>query len=111
MNLHALNFGDLSMFGKNPEFFQHLVQLLLVGHGKNFLRSDLAVMKFNAAVGQFALALSLVKDGLFGPPPRGEGSALVLEQAQGQSSNLAMDLKDIQHSANAGGTAASAKSA
>ena len=52
MNFHALNLGDLSMFGQHPELLQNFVELFFIGHGKNFLRSDLAMMKFNTPVGQ-----------------------------------------------------------
>ena len=52
VHFHALDFGDLSMLGQHPEFFQNFVQLLLVGHGENFLRRDLAVMQLDAPVGQ-----------------------------------------------------------
>src|SRR5215469_11170315 len=40
------------MFGEDPEFFQNLVELLLVGHRENFLRSNLAVMELNSSVSQ-----------------------------------------------------------
>ena len=36
----------------DPEFFEDFVELLLVGHGKDFLRGDLAVVQFDTAVGE-----------------------------------------------------------
>ena len=52
MNLHALHLCDLGVLGQYPEFFQHFVQLLLIGHGEDFLRRDLAVMQLDSPVGQ-----------------------------------------------------------
>ena len=52
VNFHAADFGDLAVFFQGKHFFQHFVELLVVGHRENFLRGDFAVMQFNAAVGQ-----------------------------------------------------------
>ena len=52
VHFHALDFGDLSMLGQHPKFFQNLVELFFVGHGEYFLRGDLAVMQLDAPVGQ-----------------------------------------------------------
>ena len=37
VDLHALDFGNLAVLGQHPEFFEHFVKLLLIGHGKSFL--------------------------------------------------------------------------
>ena len=37
-DLDATQFGDLAMFCEDPEFFQNLVKLLIVGHGETFMR-------------------------------------------------------------------------
>src|ERR1700682_2356941 len=50
MDFHALNFGDLSILGQRPQFFQNLVKLLLVGHREYFLLGNLPMMQFNAAI-------------------------------------------------------------
>src|SRR5215469_11274482 len=44
MNFHVLYFCDLFMLFEDPEFLEHLFELLLVGHTKDFLGGDLAVM-------------------------------------------------------------------
>ena len=36
----------------DPQLLQNFVELFLVGHGENFLRSDLAMMQLDAPVGQ-----------------------------------------------------------
>jgi hypothetical protein len=52
VDLHALDFGDFAMLGQHPQFLEHFIELLFVGHGKDFLRLDLAVVEFDAAVGE-----------------------------------------------------------
>ncbi len=52
VDLHALDFSNLAVFGQHPELFEHLVQLLFIGHGKDFLRLDPAMVELDAAVGQ-----------------------------------------------------------
>ena len=52
VHFHALQFRDLAMFGQCPKFFQHFVKLFFIGHGEDFLNCDLAMMQFNAAVGE-----------------------------------------------------------
>src|SRR5271155_2633695 len=52
VHFHALDFRDFAVLGQHPQFFEHLIELLFVGHGKHFLRLDLAVMELDAPVGQ-----------------------------------------------------------
>ncbi len=52
MDLHALDLRDLAMFGQRPQLFEHFVELLLVGHRKNFLMRNLSMVQFNTPVGQ-----------------------------------------------------------
>src|SRR5580658_652438 len=43
VHFHALDFRDFAMLGQYPQFFEHLIELLFIGHGKNFLRLDPAM--------------------------------------------------------------------
>src|SRR5258708_37102055 len=52
VDFHAFDLSNLTMLGQNPEFFENLVELLFIGHGKHFLRGDLSVMQLNTTVGQ-----------------------------------------------------------
>ena len=52
VHFHAADFGDLAVLSKRPEFFEHFVELFFVGHGEDFLSGDLAVVQFDAAVGE-----------------------------------------------------------
>ena len=67
VNFHALDFSNLAMLFQHPELFQNLVELFFVGHRKNFLRRDFAVMKFDAPVRQ-PRHYGIVRNHYDGPP-------------------------------------------
>src|SRR6478736_80631 len=50
VDLHAAHFRLLAMLLNDPDFLQHLIKLLVVGHGEDFLCGDAAVMNIHAAV-------------------------------------------------------------
>jgi hypothetical protein len=52
MDFHVLKLGDLSVLLQRPKLFQDLIELFFIGHGKDFLRRNLAVMQFNPPVRQ-----------------------------------------------------------
>ena len=52
MHLHAPDLSNFCVLGQNPKFFQYFVELLLVGHGEEFLGGNAAVVQLNPAIGQ-----------------------------------------------------------
>ena len=87
VHFHALDFGDLAVLGQHPQFFEHFIELLFVGHGKNFLRLDLAMMELDAPVSQ-ARHHGIVRDHHDRPP-------LLVKLAQQPQHNLFVDRVEV----------------
>ena len=80
VHVHVLDLGDLAMLFHGPEFFEDLVELLFVRHGKHFGRGDLAVMQFDAAIRE-PRDYGVVGD-------HDDGSSLAVQIAQQAQNNL-----------------------
>jgi len=52
VDFHSSDLGDLTVLLESEQFFQNFVELLIVGHGEDFLGSNFSVMQFDAAVGE-----------------------------------------------------------
>ncbi len=87
VDFHALDLGNFAVFFERPKFFEHFVELLFVGHGKHFLRCDLAVMEFDAAVGQ-ARHHRVVRD-------HHDGAPLLMKLAQQAQNDFFVDRIEV----------------
>ena len=83
VHFHALDLGNFPVLLYRPQFFEDFVELLLVGHGENFLVGNLAVMQFDAAVGQ-AGDYGVVRD-------HHDGASLAMQFAQQAQDDLFVD--------------------
>jgi hypothetical protein len=52
VDLHAPDFRKLVMFFDHPQFFEYLIELLLVRHREDFLRSDATMVQLNTTIGE-----------------------------------------------------------